>query len=194
MDPTTWDPERQPAGPGNARIDAGGAAGQRRGWTASVEWDEPAVPESEYGHLVVVLGPAAIIGFDLLTAYLERFVSMPDAVTWAGTCAIYAAIGYLGARLGRPFAGAYTGLLVGLIDVFIGWRLQVLAGPPGWRPIYDELSQRDVLYAAITWGALGFGLAAAGAVVGWLVFRGRLARSGRAESPGEARPPYWEEI
>jgi len=130
--------------------------------------------------LAILFGTLAILLFDLLMAFADRFIPLPQTLPLTGTLAIMVATGY-GAGLHRQaFGGALAGLVVGGVDALIGAPLEALVGPPGRASSFSHLSPYAYFSGTVAWALVGLVLGLIGGLAGAAAVR---LRAKNAPSP-----------
>ena len=85
-----------------------------------------------YQRKVILLGGAAVLGFDLVASLASRSLGFDYSRASIGSFVLYFAVGYFAARgatTGPLRHAAMAGAAVGLVDASLGWAISSTVGP-----------------------------------------------------------------
>jgi hypothetical protein len=113
-----------------------------------------------------LFGGVAVASFDVIAAGASRMTGIPYAWATVGSWLLYAGIGFLAARAtpDSPLrVAALAGLILGLVDVSLGWAASWAIGP---GRLAGGLTAARWLVTAIFVAALATGVATLGGLAG----------------------------
>ena len=78
---------------------------------------------------IVFLTVITVVAYDLAASIASRSLSFPYAYASIGSALIYASAGFVSAQTGGLSSSIVVGVIAGLADSTIGWRVSWLLGP-----------------------------------------------------------------